>query len=281
MAWRVAASVLTLRKQLQAYAPRAVPPATPISAWGTIGDVFHDPTSDHAPKDFPGWGNDIVTAGDFPNRPDLGLNIYQVFESIRLSRDRRVKYMISNDRICSSYATKVRKAWEWGPYNPNDPNRDRHYDHGHMSVVGDARADGTQPWQITKEDEDDMGASTGPITLQMDVTSLNIVPVNAGTADPRSAWLNFCNETLGEKYALRVWYTKGDEVWHPLPGTDNGMLALNSGQRFSQALPDGTACLSVSRKALDGEGNVVEPAEKFRPYGGHLTCVVERGAVRR
>jgi hypothetical protein len=146
MAWRAARSLLVLHQQLQAGAPRAKPPATAVSAWGLLGDAFHDPTSDHAPKDFSGWGNDIVTAADFPNRADLGLDAHRVLDDIRRSRDPRLKYAISNDQICSSYATSSRAAWAWGPYNPNSPNRDRHYTHGHLSVVGDARADGQQPW---------------------------------------------------------------------------------------------------------------------------------------
>jgi hypothetical protein len=146
MAWRAARSLLVLHQQLQAGAPRARPPATPDSAWGLIGDALHDPESDHSPHDFPGWGNDIVTAADFPNAPALGLDAFRVLDDIRRSRDPRLKYAISNDQICSSYATSSRAAWTWGPYNPNSPNRDRHYTHGHLSVVGDARADGQQPW---------------------------------------------------------------------------------------------------------------------------------------
>ena len=145
MTWRPARSLTVLHTQLKA-STRAAPPATGPDSWGLIGDAAHDPTSDHAPKDFPGWGDDIVTACDFPNAPALGLDAHAVLDGIRRSRDNRVKYAISNDQIFSSYATSTRKAWEWGPYNPNDPNRNRHYDHGHLSVVGDARADDIRPW---------------------------------------------------------------------------------------------------------------------------------------
>lgn len=43
--WRVAKSILTLHEQLKRGAPNAAPPATPLSSWGTIGDVLHDTTS--------------------------------------------------------------------------------------------------------------------------------------------------------------------------------------------------------------------------------------------
>jgi hypothetical protein len=281
MVWRAARSLLVLHQQLQAAAPRARPPGTPAAAWGLIGDAQHDPTSDHSPHDFPGWGNDIVTAADFPNRPDLGLDARRVLEDIRRSHDPRVKYAISNGQMYSSYGVRGFDPWTWRPYNPR--NGDKHYTHGHLSVVGDARADGTQPWQTigNEEDDEEMGASFGPINLELGVTSLNIPPVSAGGADPRPAWLNFCNETFGVPYALRVWTTTGNEVWHPLPGTNGGVLALRSGQRFSQELPAGTACLSITRKALDPDGNVVEPAGELKAYDGHLTCAIERGAVRR
>ncbi|WP_432976490.1 hypothetical protein [Dactylosporangium sp. CA-233914] len=285
MAWRAARSLLVLHQQLRAGAPRAAPPGTGTDEWGLIGDAAHDPTSDHTPHNFAGWGNQIVTAADFPNRPGLGLDAHKVLEDIRRSRDARVKYGISNGQMFSSYGVRGYNAWTWRPYNP--ANGDRHFTHGHLSVVGDARADGTQPWQTIgaaqargTEDDDEMGASFGPINIEREgATSLTIPPVSAGLADPRPAWLNFCNDTLGQVYGLRIWYTSGNENFAPLPGTNGGLLALRSGQRFSQQIPSGTSCLSISRKAIDPAGNVVDPTDTLRPYPGHLTCAIERGPV--
>src|SRR6185295_9018199 len=152
MAWRAARSLLALHQQLQAGAPRAKPPATGADEWGLIGDAAHDPTSDHTPHDFPGWGNDIVTAADFPNRPDLGLDAHRVLDDIRRSRDPRAKYGISNGLIFSNHPVAEHghsyAAWDWRPYlnSAGRPPADGHYTHGHLSVVGDARADGEQPW---------------------------------------------------------------------------------------------------------------------------------------
>jgi hypothetical protein len=145
MTWRTAASLLVLHTQLKTET-RAAPPATQASEWGTIGDAAHDPTSDHSPHDFAGWGSQIVTAADFPNRPDLGLDAHAVLDSIRRSRDPRVKYGISNDQIFSNHPAGGFAAWAWRPYLPGNPWRDRHETHGHLSVVEDVRADGTQPW---------------------------------------------------------------------------------------------------------------------------------------
>jgi hypothetical protein len=288
MAWRAARSLLVLQQQLQAGAPQARPPATGADEWGLIGDAAHDPASDHTPHDFRGWGSQIVTAADFPNRPDLGLDAHQVLDDIRRSRDPRVKYGISNGQQFSSYAQDGYAPWVWRPYYSS--NGDRHYTHGHLSVVGDARADGTQPWQTigakaveSMEDDEDMGASFGPIPIEREgYTSLTLPPVNAGVADPRQTWLNVCNDVGATPvYGLRVWYTPGNESWAPLPGTNGGLLALRSGQRFSQQLPDNTACVSISRQAIDGDGNVVVPSEALPAYAGHLTCAFERGPVRR
>lgn len=287
MAWRAARSLLVLHQQLQAGAPRAKPPATAADAWGLVGDAKHDPTSDHSPKNYPGWGAQIVTAADFPNRPDLGLDAHQVLDDIRRSRDARVKYGISNGQMFSSYRVSGYDAWTWRPYSPK--NGDRHFTHGHLSVVGDARADGTQPWATiggaaAQEDEDDMGASFGPIPIELEgVTSLTVPPVLGGIADPRPAWLNFCNDT-GKPYGLRIWTSTGGGDFAAMPGTDaGGLLLLTSGTRWSQELPAGTACISISRAAVgtDGKAVMATAANKLTPYDGHLTCAIERGAVKR
>jgi hypothetical protein len=145
MAWRPAMSLIVLRDQLQAAYPRARPPATDVASWGFIGNpATHSADSDHMPHNFPGWGSEIVTAHDFPHRPDLGLNAGTVTEYLRLSRDPRIKYVIYNRRLFSSYSTTTRAAWSWGTYSGSNP----HTDHAHVSVVGDARADGRQAWAI-------------------------------------------------------------------------------------------------------------------------------------
>jgi hypothetical protein len=254
--WRVARSIERLFVQLQAAAPatRPRPLGNLVAAeWGTIGDAAHDPASDHSPKNFPGWGAQIVTAGDFPNRPDLGLDAHAVLDSIRRARDSRVKYAISNDQIFSSYATSTRKAWEWGPYNPSDKTRDKHLTHGHLSVVGDARADGTQDWPIgggaTPDDEDDMGQSFGPTALKQGTNSLCIPPVQGGLADPRKVWLNVGGDLGNDRAKLRVWGSNGQGDWFPITGSGldaDGTATLGNGQVLSAELPKGLRLLSVS-----------------------------------
>lgn len=142
MAWRVARSLLVFHAQLQEQCPQAKPPATDPNSWGTIGDPAHNPDSDHSPHDFIGWGNDIVTAADWPHAPNLGLDANVVTEAIRLSRDKRTKYVIFNRRMFSSYYFGIYPPFTWRNYTGTDP----HTTHGHLSVVGDVTADGIQPW---------------------------------------------------------------------------------------------------------------------------------------
>lgn len=272
MTWRTARSIPVLFDQLQRAAPAAAPHGSggiQASEWGTIGDAEHDPTSDHSPKDFPGWGQDIVTAGDFPNRPGLGLDAHARLDSIRRSHDTRVKYGISNDQIFSSYATASRAAWTWGPYNPNDPTRDRHLTHGHLSVVGDARADGTQPWSIggtaaadTVEDED-MGQSLILPAMPGDVQKMSyrIPAVEDGAADPRATWFCMGRDQFGARSAWRIWIGYGtDGLFEPLPGTqEGGILVLQSMRPFSVQLPKGTRIVSVTRWGLANGTTPVDP----------------------
>jgi hypothetical protein len=258
MTWRAAFSIDVLFEQLQRAAPKARPGGgggVGAAEWGKIGDALHDPTSDHAPHDFPGWGNDIVTAGDFPNRPDLGLDAHAVLDDIRRSRDPRVKYGISNGQMFSSYATSGYPAWAWRPYNPK--NGDKHFTHGHLSVVGNKAADGTQPWATIgaalvpnlEDEDDDMGASFGPIVLESGTTSLCIPPVQAGLADPRKVWLNVGGDLSSGKASLRVWGSNGDKAWFPVTGAGldkDGKATLDNGQVLSVELPKGLRLLSVS-----------------------------------
>lgn len=262
VAWRVARSILVLFDQLEHEAPAAAPGASGgvrAEEWGTIGDTVHDPSSDHSPKNFPGWGSQIVTAGDFPNRPALGLDAHARLDAIRRSHDPRVKYGISNDQIFSSYSTANRAAWTWGPYNPNDPGRDRHRTHGHLSVVGDARADGTQPWQIggaaAADTEDDMGQSFGPIQLEQGTTSLVIPPVQAGVADPRRVWLNVGGDLGNDKAAVRIWASDGAGNWNPVTGGGldaQGIAQLINGEVLSVELAKGDRLISITRQPATG-----------------------------
>lgn len=82
-------------------------------------------------------------AGDLSHDPANGCDVGRIFEGIRLSKDRRVKYAIFDGRIFSSYSTPWRKAWTWGRYS----GLNRHRYHGHLSVLDTKQAcEDTRPW---------------------------------------------------------------------------------------------------------------------------------------
>jgi hypothetical protein len=136
--WRVAESLETLRKQLNALYPNR----SKVSDGG-IGDARHqnNPTSEHNPytKDKNGIG--VVRARDFTHDPKNGLDCNKLAEALVNSRDERIKYIIWNRRIVSSKVS----PWKWRPYNGSNP----HNKHLHLSV--DARQslfDGKREWKI-------------------------------------------------------------------------------------------------------------------------------------
>ena len=125
----------------------AAAPGRSKASDGSIGDAAHaSRDSDHNPESPPPPGNpdNQVDARDFTHDPAHNADMGTVTESIRVSRDRRVSYVIFNGRIFSSYdSTGGRKAWQWGKYTGTDP----HTGHAHVSV-NDGNHDQTQPWQI-------------------------------------------------------------------------------------------------------------------------------------
>lgn len=133
-------SLLVLRGQANLLAPRRSKASD-----GLVGDAAHAATnSDHNPHYVPGVGSNIVTALDLTHDPANGFDSYKFAETLRRNRDRRIKYVISNRRIFSSYASGSRPAWTWGGYSGTDP----HTNHVHVSVLDAAISDTTTPWNL-------------------------------------------------------------------------------------------------------------------------------------
>jgi hypothetical protein len=138
--WRVVKSLDRLNAQIRAACPRAVPPATPATSWGSIADSAHSTTSDHYPHYYGALGaTAVVCARDFPHAPQLGLDIHAIVDRLRQSKDPRIGYLISNRRI-----TGPNYGWQWKPYNGSNP----HTTHAHVSSVRTKLADDTRDWQI-------------------------------------------------------------------------------------------------------------------------------------
>lgn len=130
MPWRAAKSLLTLREQINAIAPKRSKAAD-----GLVGDTAHSSrTSDHNPDD-----EDVVRAIDITHDPAHGVNAGVIAEQLRISGDKRIKYVISNHRIFTPSISGI-----WRQYNGSNP----HTQHFHLSVVGSAIADDTRPWAV-------------------------------------------------------------------------------------------------------------------------------------
>lgn len=143
MTWRAVDSLLVLRGQADAIAPNRSRASDGLKASPT--HTTNNPTSDHEPHTVPGVGSEIVTAEDLTHDPAGGFDSYLFAETLRRNRDRRIKYVISNHRMFSSYATSSYPAWTWRPYTGTT---DPHTNHVHVSVLDAVISDTTTPWNL-------------------------------------------------------------------------------------------------------------------------------------
>lgn len=142
---RLAKSLETLREQVNALAPKR---SKRDDGW--IGDAAHAArASDHNPNK-----KGVVQAIDITHDPKNGMDAHALAETLRLNRDRRIKYVISNGRIFSSST----KPWEWRKYAGSNP----HSRHVHISV-GDIASyyDDPAAWKI--------GAKPAPVAPPPDL----------------------------------------------------------------------------------------------------------------
>ena len=90
----------------------------------------------------------VVTGMDITHDPAHGLVAGDVAEQLRLSRDPRIKYIISNRRIANFQALGGQPAYAWRPYAGANPH-DKHF---HISVkpgkTGPDGYDTTSDWNI-------------------------------------------------------------------------------------------------------------------------------------
>ena len=114
---------------------------------GALGDVRHQHgVSDHNPNK-----SGIVQARDITNDPAHGLVSRQLAEALIVSRDPRIKYIISNRQICAG--DEGPSPWVWRSYKGANP----HEHHVHISVKDDPKFyDDKTTWKLD-------AASTKPI----------------------------------------------------------------------------------------------------------------------
>lgn len=136
--WRVAASLRTLLVQVETHWPTRHPTD------GTIASSSHTkwPASDHG-RDPAG----IVRAGDV-GEVEAG-QMDELGELLRLSRDSRIKYVIHDRRMFSSYRKREVPPFTWRDYTGSN----LHSNHLHISVVNTADND-IAPWKLWDEEEE-------------------------------------------------------------------------------------------------------------------------------
>jgi hypothetical protein len=148
--WRLAYSLEKLRNQANALAPKRSKASD-----GTIGDGAHKETkSDHNARCLDGKNPLVVTALDITHDPKNGLNSYDVAEALRLSKDPRIKYIISCGKIAHAS-----KGFKWQKYN----GKNSHCHHVHISVkCGRPIMDNTADFTLTGATATHAVAPTNP-----------------------------------------------------------------------------------------------------------------------
>lgn len=125
-----------MREQVNAAAPHRSKASD-----GSIGDTAHQARrSDHNPD-----ARGVVRAIDITDDPAGGFDAESFSESLRASHDHRIKYVIWNGRMFSSYGNTKRSAWAWGAYSGSN----QHTHHIHISIQSSDSADAdTSNWTI-------------------------------------------------------------------------------------------------------------------------------------
>lgn len=145
MKWRIAESLLQLRSQINA----AHPKRSKLSD-GNIGDAAHATRdSDHNPHVKDGKMG-VVTAVDVTHDPKNGCDATKIAAALVESRDDRIKYLIWNRSMVSSYPSHGTAAWTWRGYSGANP----HNKHLHISVIGSKSLyDSTDAWALSEPDK--------------------------------------------------------------------------------------------------------------------------------
>lgn len=136
MTWRLAKALEQLRAQVNAKWP-----GRSKQSDGSIGNAEHASRS----SDHNAWiEGSVVSAIDITHDPKSGCDSYALAAALVASQDPRLKYIISNGKICSGSAQST-PAWIWRKYT----GANRHDHHVHISVKADkAHYDNTDPWSF-------------------------------------------------------------------------------------------------------------------------------------
>ena len=138
--FRLAKSLEKLRAQINAKFPHR----SKLSD-GWIGDPAHQSTgSDHNPHIKETKAN-VVSAIDITTDPAKGCDANKIAKTLVVNKDPRVKYVISNGKIASSFVAGKNAPWAWRPYT----GKNKHDHHFHISVRADkAMYDSEAAWKL-------------------------------------------------------------------------------------------------------------------------------------
>lgn len=134
--WIVSDAIESLIDQVEAAWPARHPTD------GTVASRGHDrgnPRSDHRP--FPYDGAGVVRAVDIGETVEDQGEL--LAEQLRQSRDPRIRYVIHERRLFSSYNHRNGPAWMWRRYS----GFNAHLNHVHVSVTNAGDSDGRR-WEI-------------------------------------------------------------------------------------------------------------------------------------
>lgn len=131
MAWYLAKSLETLRKQVNAMAPNRGKGSD-----GTIGDSAHQATKSEHNANSKG----AVRAIDITHDPAHGFDSWKFADMLRVRADPRIYYIISNGRIANP-------GKPWRKYS----GKNKHDHHVHVSVDPDTESvyDNPKEWDIS------------------------------------------------------------------------------------------------------------------------------------
>lgn len=129
--WKTSRGLNALMDEIEAAYPLSGP------ADGTVASKSHSKNSDHYP-DSAGIVR-AVDAGEYVENQGI-----VIADAIRKSRDPRVKYVIHEGRLFSSYNHSNGPAWSWRPYTGTS---NPHENHVHVSLNTRGDTDGSA-WNL-------------------------------------------------------------------------------------------------------------------------------------
>jgi hypothetical protein len=251
--WRVAKSLDRLLSLLNLMAQ-----IRSMASDGAIGDKDHqNRSSDHNPWVIDGTTG-VVTARDITHDPKNGCSAQAIADAIVASKDKRIKYIIWNRKICSSSVS----PWRWRKYSGSNP----HTKHIHISVLPEKPLyDDEADWNLT-------GAMVDKLTTDFGVSDVGAIELAWGKKVNKSfkakvievsARIGVDPNNLMAAMAFESGRTFRPDIKNPISGA-TGLIQFMP--KTAQSL--GTTTQKLAKMSAVDQLDVVEAY--FAPYVGKL-----------